>query len=115
MGVGVGQISWSADAVNFCFLLVYGLENAGIQVRGLSSRVDSNKENGISIFDHFNLGVEEEVRSEVVRDRKVGSLPEIIVETIEGIQEIFQSLDVLNALELANTTGDVFAINFVNS
>ena len=115
MGIGVGQVSWSADGINFCFLLVYSLENAGVQDRSFGSRVDSHEKNGISIFNHFNLGVEEEIGSEVVGDGKVGSLPEIIVETIEGIQEIFQSLDILNALELANATGDVFAVNFINS
>lgn len=68
MGVGIGEVSWSADAVNFSFLLVDGLENAGVQDRSFGSRVDSHEKDGISILYHFYLGVEEEVRSEVVGD-----------------------------------------------
>ena len=42
-------------------------------------------------------------------------LSELIVEGVKGIQEIFQSQDTFNILELANATCNVLSLNHVDS
>ena len=60
------------------------------------------------------MRVEKIVGSEVVRNVEVGSLSEFIVEAVESIQEIFQSLDIFNTFELSNSTSNIVAVYFIN-
>lgn len=40
-------------------------------------------------------------------------LAELIVEAVEGVEEVLEGLDVLNALEFADSSSDVFSLDFV--
>lgn len=55
MSVGVGEISWSSDVVYFCLFLVNCFKDSGVEDWSLSSWVDSDKEDGISILNHLDL------------------------------------------------------------
>jgi hypothetical protein len=61
------------------------------------------------------LGIKEIVSSEIAGDVKIICATEFIVETVEGVQKIFQALDILYALKFSDSTGYVLAINLVDS
>ncbi len=42
-------------------------------------------------------------------------LSELVIEAVEGVEEIFESLDVLYALELSNACSDVFTVDLIQS
>jgi hypothetical protein len=110
----VGEIGWCSDAEYFGFLFVDGLENTGIENRSLKPWVDSYKQNNVSIFDHFNLGVEKVVSSEVVGNVEVSIMSELIVEAVECVEEIFQRLNVLNTFEFSYSAGNIVTIYLFN-
>lgn len=114
VSISVSKICRGANAQYFCLLFIDGLENAWVEYWSFSSRIDSNQKDQISIFYHFNLRVEQIVSSEMVGKCQIVVLSEFIVEAVQGIEEIFQCLYVFNALELSNSTGDIFTFNFVN-
>jgi hypothetical protein len=96
MGVLVSEICWCTDAEDFSFLFIDCFEDARVEYRGLSTGVYSYKENEVCIFNGLDLRVEEIVCAEVVRNVEGVSLPELIVETIECIKEIFHCLYIFN-------------------
>lgn len=51
----------------------------------------------------------------MIVDVQIVAFSKFIVKRIESIHEIFQALDVLNALKLANSASNFFSINFIDS
>jgi len=114
MSVAVGEVSRSAHTEYLGLLLVDGLQDAGVEDRGFSAGVDTNQKDHISVLNHFNLGVEQIVGPEVVGQGEAVGLSELVVEGVEGVEKIFEGLDVLHTLELADPAGDILAVHFVN-
>ena len=114
MSIPVGEISRSSHVEHPRSLLVDSLQNPGIQNRCLGSGIDSNEEDGICVLDALDLGVEEVVRPEIVGKGEVVARPELVVEAVEGVEEVLKGLDVFNTLELANSCCDVPPLHLVD-
>lgn len=114
MSIGIGEISRSSNIINFGLLLINCLQDAWIEYWRLSPRIDSNKEDEISILNSLNLRVEQVVWSKVVVEVKRPVLSELVVEGVEWVEEIFQCLDILHTLELSNSTRHIFPFHLIN-
>ena len=114
MSVVVGEIGWCTNVEYFGLFLVDGLEDTRVEHRGLKSWVDSNQQNDVSVFDHFDLRVEQIVGSEVVGHVEVGIVSELVVEAVESVEEVLQGLDVLYTFELSDSASDIVAIYLID-
>jgi hypothetical protein len=114
VGVPVGEVGRSAHAEHFCPLLVDCLQDPCIQDWGLGSGIDSNEEDGVCVFDGLDLRVEEVIRPEVAGQGEGIVGPELVIEAIEGVEEVLEGLDVFDALELSDSRCDVLAIHLVD-
>lgn len=85
MSVRVSQICRSSNTVDLSLVFADCLQNTGIKDWSLGTRVHSNKQNNVSVFDTFDLGIEKVVGAEVVRDGEVVALPELVVEAVQGV------------------------------
>jgi len=115
MSVSVGQISWSTNIENFCFSFVDWFQDSWVENWSLSSWVYSNKKNHISILNHLNLRIEQIVRSEIVRQIKGILSSKFIIEAVQRVEEIFETLNILDTFKLSNTSNNIFSVNFINS
>jgi hypothetical protein len=111
----VGEVSRRADAEHLRPLLLGGLQDAGVEHGSFGSGVDSDQQDEVCVLDGLDLRVEEVVRAEVAAEGEVVPAPELVVEAVEGVEEVLEGLDVLHALELADARRYLLPLHLVDA
>lgn len=114
MDIRVGEICGSTDAEHFSFIFIDGFKDARVEDWSFSPGVDTDKQNHISIFDHFDLRIEQVVGTEIVWQGEVASFSELIIKAVEGVKEVLEGLNILDTLKLADSAGYIFSLDLVD-
>ena len=110
MAVVVGQVIGGADDGDIKSVHMDGLANASVKDRVLSLGVSSDKDEKVRLINTGDARVHKVLRAEIGTELSLIT-PHINIVTVQAIEEILESDDAFNILELANDALDLLTLD----
>ena len=110
MAVVIGQVISGADNGDIKSIYMDSLANASVKDRVLSLGVSSDKDEKIRLINTGDARVHKVLRAEIGTELSLIT-PHINIVTVQAIEEILESDDAFNILELANDALDLLTLD----